>query len=55
MSVVLPMLSWRIGTREALYWRISGGVVPAGIVRSSVCDTAVICAMAASILAFGWK
>ena len=34
---------------------ISGGVVPWGNCRSCVCETAVICAMARSMLALGWK
>ena len=32
-----------------------GGVVPGGAERICVCDTAVVCAMARSILTPGWK
>ena len=35
--------SWSIGTVEALYVMMSGGVVPGGICRSTVCAMAVIC------------
>src|SRR3954470_20866681 len=49
------MPSWRIGTLEALYCRISGGVVPGGNVRRSVCEMAVICAIDVPICAPGWK
>ena len=34
---------------------INGGVVPGGICRSASATIAVTCAMAASILAPGWK
>lgn len=34
---------------------MSGGVAPGGKLRTAVCDAAVICAVAASILAPGWK
>ena len=34
---------------------MSGGVVPGGSGRSSVCEIAVTCATAASMLAPGWK
>ena len=34
---------------------MNGGVVPAGICVSSVCEIAVTCAVAASIFAPGWK
>ena len=44
-----------MGTLEALYWRISGGVVPGGLVRRSCCETAVTSAIAAPIWVFGWK
>src|SRR6267378_3894310 len=36
------------GTDEALYDRICGGVIPAGICFSTVCETAVTCACAAA-------
>ena len=34
---------------------ISGGVVPGGNCRNWVCEIAVICAIAFSIFACGWK
>ncbi len=34
---------------------MNGGVVPGGICRSTVCEMAVTCAVAASMLAPGWK
>ena len=42
------MLYCRIGTVEALYWMISGGVMPGGICFRTVCEIAVICATAES-------
>ena len=44
-----------MGTLEALYDRTNGGVVPGGAVCSCVCETAMICAIDRSWLAFGWK
>ncbi|MNP52899.1 hypothetical protein D3C76_1473230 [compost metagenome] len=35
--------------------RISGGVMPAGICLSTVCDTAVTWALAVRISTLGWK
>ena len=40
---------------EAEYLMISGGVMPGGIWRSTVCSIAVTCAIAVWILALGWK
>jgi hypothetical protein len=34
---------------------MSGGCVPGGMRRRIVCDTAVTCAMAPSMLVPGWK
>jgi len=45
----------RIGTVEALYWMISGGVWPGGICRNTVWAMAVICATAAGTDAPGCK
>src|ERR1700748_2057118 len=44
-----------MGTLEALYWRMSGGVVPRGSCRSCVWAMAVTCATAAAMFTFGWK
>ena len=44
-----------IGTVEALKLRINGGCAPAGNWRRAICDTAVICALAMSRLAFGCR
>jgi hypothetical protein len=54
-SVELPTASCRIGTLEALYRMMNGGVVPGGICRIAACEIAVTCAVAASIFAFFWK
>ena len=51
----LSRLSWRIGTLEASYLMMLGGVVPGGNGRSSVCAMAVNCASATSTFALGWK
>ena len=45
-SVWLLMPYCKIGTVEALYWMMSGGVVPGGSCFRMVCDTAVIWATA---------
>ncbi len=45
----------RIGTLEALYWMISGGVVPGGMIRSRVWQMEVTCATPASTFAPSWK
>ena len=45
----LLRLIWMIGTLDALYCRMSGGVVPCGNCRNCVCEMAVICATAMSI------
>ena len=42
-------------TEEALYDSTSGGVIPAGICFSTVCETAVTCACAAATSVPGWK
>ncbi len=47
--------SWRIGTLEALKLMISGGPIPGGYWRSTVCEIAVIWALAVSSRAFGWR
>ena len=44
-----------MGTLEALYCRMSGGVVPSGSWRSCVCAMAVTCATALAMLTLGWK
>ena len=44
-----------MGTLEASYLRILGGVVPGGKIRSSVCEMAVTWARAMSIFTLGWK
>ena len=44
-----------MGTREALYCRMFGGVMPAGNARVSVWEVAVSWAMPDSIRAPGWK
>src|SRR5437764_2114287 len=49
------MPSWRMGTLDALYRRMFGGVMPVGSDFSTDCDDAASCATAASIFAFGWK
>src|SRR3569832_2550395 len=43
-----------MGTLEALYWMISGGVVPGGSCRSCVWAMAVTCATALAMFTFGW-
>jgi hypothetical protein len=35
--------------------RISGGVIPGGIWRSTVCEAEVICAVAVRMSVPGWK
>src|SRR6185295_289960 len=47
--------SCRIGTLDAEYRMISGGVVPGGMVRRRVWLMAVTSALAAPMLASGWK
>ena len=54
-SVLLLRLSCTMGTLEALYCRMSGGVVPGGNWRNCVCETAVICATAMSIFTVGME
>ncbi len=49
------MPNCRIGTLDALYRRISGGVMPVGKECSTDPDMAASCATAASTLACGWK
>src|SRR5579859_4376913 len=44
-----------MGTVDALYVIISGGVVPCSNCFNCVCELAVICARALSILADGWR
>ena len=44
-----------MGTFDALYCMISGGVMPGGNCRSTVCEMAVTCAVAASMRVPGWK
>ena len=51
----LLKLYCKIGTVEALYWMINGGVIPGGICFRTVCADAVICATAESTEAFGWR
>src|SRR5579862_3573874 len=51
----LDSASCRMGTEEALYARMNGGVVPGGSWRRLVCDTPVICAYESSSLTLGWK
>ena len=51
----LVSASWMIGTDDALYDTTSGGVDPGGVVFSTVCEMAVICATAISGLTVGWK
>src|SRR5438270_3283882 len=45
-SLVLLIPNCRIETVDALYWMMSGGVVPGGNCLKIVCDTAVNCATA---------
>ena len=54
-SLSLDSASCRIGTLEALKLRISGGVMPAGICFSTVCDIAETSASAALMFTVGWK
>src|SRR6266403_3610193 len=54
-SSSLDSASWMIGTVEALYARMNGGLVAGGANRSCVCDTPVICAYDSSSLTVGWK
>src|SRR5471030_853251 len=54
-SVGLDMPIWITGMLEAEYLMISGGVMPGGSWRRSVCSIATTCAMAVWILAVGWK
>ena len=44
-----------MGTLEASYLMMLGGVVPTGKGRSRVWEMAVTCASASSTLALGWK
>ena len=53
VSLLRPII--RTGTLAALYCRMSGGVMPGGSGRSSVCEIALICATPASTFAPGWK
>ncbi len=53
--VGLLTLIWMIGTLEALYWMINGGVIPGGRGRRTVWLIDVIWATAEGMLAFGWK
>ncbi len=43
------------GTEDALYTSTCGGVMPAGICLSTVCEAAVICACAVATSVPGWK
>jgi hypothetical protein len=52
---LLDSASCRIGTLAALKLRIVGGVMPAGICFSTVCDMAPTSASAALMLTVGWK
>src|SRR6266403_3962942 len=45
-SLALLIANCRIETVDALYWMMSGGVVPGGNCLKMVCDTAVNCATA---------
>jgi hypothetical protein len=47
--------SCRIGTLEASYLIMLGGVIPGGSGRRIACETAVIWASASSTLALGWR
>ena len=47
--------SCRMGTLDASYFKMLGGVVPGGKIFSRVCEMAVICESATSTFAFGWK
>jgi hypothetical protein len=53
--VSLLITSWTIGTSEASYCRMFGGVAPCGRPRRMDCIEAVICAMASLIAVPGWK
>ena len=44
-----------MGVVDAVYWMISGGVVPGGRLRTVVCTMAVACASAVWMFACGWK
>ena len=55
LMVLLANPNWRIGTLEASYLMMLGGVAPGGKMRSSVCAMAVTWASATSTLALGWK
>src|ERR1035438_10779027 len=55
LSVLLSSPSCRMGTLEASYLMMLGGVVPGGKMRSSVCAMDVTCESATSTLALGWK
>ncbi len=55
LSVLLSSPSCRMGTLEASYLMILGGVVPGGKILSSVCAMDVTCESATSTLALGWK
>src|SRR5450432_4111625 len=54
-SVGLLSASCKIGTVEALYERMNGGVVPGGENAICDCETAVICAIDRSLSTPGWK
>ena len=54
-SLSLDRASCRIGTLEALKLRMVGGVMPAGICFSTVCDIAATWASAALMFTVGWK
>ena len=55
LSVSLEKASWRIGTEDAVYRRMIGGMIPGGMRRRMVCEAAVTCAMAAATSAPGWR
>src|ERR1700716_3461367 len=51
----LDNASWMIGTVEASYARMKGGVAPGGRLRKAVCDTPVIWEYDRTGSALGWK
>ena len=48
LAVGLLTPSWRIGTLDALYWIMSGGVIPGGSCLRIVWELAVNCATRAA-------
>ena len=52
---MLACSNWMIGTLDASYCRISGGIVPGGMRRRMVCEMAVDCATALAMSTPGWK